>query len=130
MPRLLDRLKNVRIPRVSLKPSTALVIVLLIAACIFTLGGGVYDIMENPIRVLPTPSNPVFWFSGMTDQTFNESAYFIIFLIIGISGGYTTFISSRYAYRPREGRMLLLIGIAMMIIATVGSEVILSWKGV
>jgi len=81
------------------------------------------------IAILPTPSYPRFYYTGMTDQTFNESAYFIIFLIIGVSGGYISFVSSRRAYRPREARMLLLIGIALMVLATIGSEVILTWKG-
>ena len=88
-----------------------------------------YDIMENPISVLPTPSNPIFYYSGMTDQTLNESMIFILFLVIGVSGGYISFRSTRYAYRPGEARMLLAIGMAMMIIAFIGCETVLSWKG-
>ena len=134
MSKLLDRLKGLRVPSSSIKLSTSVVIVLVLAISIFILGGGVYDIIMarqgELIALLPTPSYPRFYYTGMTDQTFNESAYFIIFLIMGVSGGYVSFRSSRHAYRPREARMLLLIGMAMMIVATIGCEVILTWKGI
>lgn len=95
----------------------------------FILGGGVYDIMEQPISVLPTPSNPIFYFPGMTDQTFNESMIFILFLSIGISGGYLSYNSTLRAYRPREARMILAIGVAMIVVAYIGCETLLTWKG-
>ena len=105
-----------------------MITLLLVAFIIFVFGGGVYDMMENPPRILPSPQNPVFWFQGMSEQTFNESAYFIVFLLMSVSGGYLIFASSRMRYRPREAKMLLLVGIAMMLIATTFSEVILYRK--
>jgi len=132
--KLFDRLKNVRVPSTSIRLSTGIIVTLIVTVAIFILGGGVYDVIMarqgELIALLPTPSYPRFYYTGMTDQTFNESAYFIIFLTIGVSGGYISFRSSRHAYRPREARMLLMIGIGMMVIATIGSEVILAWKGV
>jgi hypothetical protein len=106
------------------------VAIILIMFTIFLLAGGVYDLMENPIRVLPTPSNPVFWFTGMSDQTLNESAYFMVFLAIGICGGYIVYRSSSLVYRQREVRMLLIIGVTMMVIATICCEVVMMWKGI
>lgn len=133
MPKLLDWLKGVRASSSSIRLSTSIIAVLVLALSIFILGGGVYDVIQARLgelqTVLPTPSYPRFYYTGMTDQTFNESAYFIIFLIVGVSGGYISFRSSRHAYRPREARMLLMIGVAMMVLATIGCEVILTWKG-
>ena len=133
MSKLLDRLKGVRLTDSSIRLAMSIMVVLVVATSIFILGGGVYDIIEarlgNLVAILPTPSYPRFYYTGMTDQTFNESAYFIIFLIMGVSGGYISFRSSRHAYRPREARMLLLIGMALMIVATIGCERILTWKG-
>ena len=134
MSKLLDRLKGVRLTDSSIRLAMSIMVVLVVATSIFILGGGVYDIIEarlgNLVTTLPTPSYPRFYYTGMTDQTFNESAYFIIFLIMGVSGGYISFGSSRHAYRPREARMLLLIGMALMIVATIGCERILTWKGI
>jgi len=105
-----------------------LITLLLVAFVIFVLGGGIYDMMENPPSILPSSSNPIFYYQGMSEQTLNESAYFIIFLIMSLSGGYLILMSSRMRYRPREAKMLLLFGIAMMLIATTFSEVVLNKK--
>jgi len=119
-------LQRLKIP--SIRPSTTLIVVLLVAFFIFVFGGGIYDMMENPPRILPSSSNPIFWYQGMSEQTFNESAYFVVFLLMGVSGGYLVFMSSRIGHRPREAKMLLLVGIAMMVIATTYSEVVLHLK--
>ena len=134
MSKLLDRLKEVRFPKVSARPSIGVITLLVVVVTIFILGGGVYNVIEarlgKLITLLPTPSYPRFYYQGMTDQTLNESVYFIIFLIMGVSGGYISYRSVLHAYRPREARMLLLIGIALMIVATIGAEAILTWKNV
>ena len=119
-------LQKLKMP--STRPSTTLITLLLVAFVIFVLGGGIYDIMENPPSILPSSSNPIFYYQGMSEQTLNESAYFIIFLIMSVSGGYLILMSSRMGYRPREAKMLLLFGIAMMLIATTFSEVVLNKK--
>lgn len=119
-------LQKLKMP--STRPSTTLITLLLVAFVIFVLGGGIYDMMENPPSILPSSSNPIFYYQGMSEQTLNESAYFIIFLIMSLSGGYLILMSSRMRYRPREAKMLLLFGIAMMLIATTFSEVVLNKK--
>lgn len=86
--------------------------------------------MLTPINILPTPTQPIFYYPGMTEQTMTESINFIFYLIIGVLGGYITFQSTRLAYRPREARMYLIIGIVMMIFAFIGCETLLAAKGV
>ena len=130
MSKIAKKTKVLRFPPVSFKLSSSLIAFLLIAIAIFILGGGVYDIMDKPISVLPTPQNPIFYYSGMTDQTFNESLIFILFLTIGISGGYLAFRSTLHAYRPREAKMFLSIGVTMLILAFIGCEIMLAWKGI
>ena len=127
---IVKKIRELRFPSVSFKPSNFLIALLLVTVAIFTLGGGVYDIMEKPISVLPTPSNPYFYYPGITEQTLTESELFILFLIIGVSGGFISFRSTRHAYRPREAQMLLAIGLAMMLIAFICCEKVLEWKGV
>ena len=125
------KVREARLPRFPMyKPSTSLTIFLLIAVSIFILGGGVYDIMEKPLTVLPTPSNPIFYYPGMTDQLLNESLIFSLFLVMGIGGGFVAYRSTRYAYRPREAKMLLLIGVSLMLVAFLGCEILMTWKGV
>ncbi|MFH0896763.1 MAG: hypothetical protein V1850_01775 [Candidatus Bathyarchaeota archaeon] len=130
MSRVAKKIRKLRIPSVSFRSSNSMLILFMVVIAIFILGGGVYDLMQKPISVLPTPSNPIFYYSGMTDQTLNESMIFILFLIIGISGGYLSFRSTRHAYRPREARMYIAIGVTMIIVAFIGCEAILALKGV
>ena len=124
------KIKELRLPSISFKPSNPLLILLLVAIAIFTLGGGVYDILQQPISVLPTPSNPYFYYPGLSDQTLTESELFMVFLIIGVSGGLIAFRSTRHSYRPREAQMFLVIGLVMLVIAFIASETVMGWKGV
>jgi len=121
--KVLRKLKEFRLSRVpQLQPSTAVLLVLLIGFSIFILGGGIYDIMERP-------SHALFFYPGMSDQFLNESLIFMLFLVMGMIGGLLAYRSTRYTYRPREAKMVLLIGLALLVVAFLGTEVILSMKG-
>jgi hypothetical protein len=118
------KLKELRILRVTqFQPSTAVIMILLISFSVFVLGGGVYDIMEQP-------SYEIFFFPGMGGQSFNESIIFMLFLVMGMIGGLLAFRSTRYTYRPREAKMFLLIGLALLVVSFLGTETILSLKGI
>ncbi len=128
---IMRKIKETRLPNISSsKQLTTIIIAIMLSATIFILGGGVYDIMIKPLSILPTPSQPVFYYSGMSDQTMTESISFMFFLIIGVLGGYVSFRSTRYAYRPREARMYLIIGVTMLIFAFIGCRALLAVKGV
>jgi hypothetical protein len=126
--RQIEKIKRIKFPRISsLKPSNSIIVLIILTLSIFILGGGVYDIMEQPLAVLPTPGNPGYY-PDITHQFLTESISFIFFLIIGISGGYISYRSTRYAYRPREAKMFLAIGVLMLFVAIVGSELALQTK--
>ena len=128
MSRQIKKLRRIKFPSISsIKPSNSIIVLTILAFLIFILGGGIYDIMEQPLSVLPTPGNPGYY-PDIARQFLTESISFIFFLIIGISGGYISFRSTRYAYRPREAKMFLAIGVAMLVIAIIGSELALQTK--
>ncbi len=89
---------------------------------VFILGGGVYDIMERP-------SQEILFYPGMSDQFLNESLIFMLILVMGMTGGLLAYRSTRLTYRPREAKMFLLIGLALLVVAFLGTEVILNLKG-
>ncbi len=128
---LAARLKELQLPRVALiKPSSTAILLILITAFIFIMGGGVYDILTQPLALLPTPSYPIFFYFGLQEQTLNESLFFMLFLTTGVAGGYIAYRSTRYPYRPREATIQLVIGIAMLFLSFVACEYILSLKRV
>ena len=122
---IVKRIREIRLPSVSFKLSSSIIILTLISASVFILGGGVYDIMNNPVfhPEMTTSERQAY----MT--TFNDGLSFMFFLVIGIAGGLLAFRSTRYAYRPREARMFLLIGVTMLVIAFIGCELLLMKKG-
>jgi hypothetical protein len=126
---IIGRMKNIRLPSFTkIKPSTSLITVIFIALSIFILGGGLYVILEGPMAFLPSATRPIFYYPGIAEQTASESLYFIFFLTMGVSGGFLSIWSTRFAYRPREAKIMLLVGVLMIGLALFGSEWILFLK--
>jgi len=112
--RIVSRLREMHLPRVSVKPPTIVTIVFLIAISVFLLAGGVYNIMMGP---------PIIGYSyGLQDQSWFESLVAIILFAAGFAGVFVSYKSTRYAYKPRQAAMLLLIGVALLLISFIGCE--------
>ncbi len=118
--RIISRLREMRLPRVSVKPPAIVTIVLLIAISIFLLAGGVYNIMMSP---------PIIGYSyGLQDQSWFESIVAIILFAVGFAGVFVSYKSTRYAYKPRQAAMLLLIGVALLLTSFIGCQYIFLLK--
>lgn len=126
--KIVRRLKETRLPRVSVKPSATVTIVLMIAVSVFLLAGGVYNIMMKPLVLLPSPGFPIFYYYGLHEQTWSESLAAMILFLVGFAGAFVSYKSTRYAYKPRQAATLLLIGVALLIISFIGCEYIISLK--
>jgi hypothetical protein len=124
------RLTRLNIPRVGLfKPSTMLLTGIIIAVSIFILGGGVFDLLEHPLALLPTSSgNWLFIYPGLYSQTLNESVFSMFLLTLGIAGTFICYRSTRYAFKPRQATILLLLGTVLIVISILGFEYTLYLK--
>ena len=123
------RLRRFNIPRVSLfKPSTMLLTGIIIAVSIFILGGGVFDLLEHPLALLPSSSGWLFIYPGLYSQTWNESIYSMFLLALGIAGTFVCYRSTRYAFKPRQATILLLLGTVLIVISILGFEYALYLK--
>jgi len=128
---LIKRISNIRVFRNTLGRSYNLIVALvLILISIFILGGGVYDILMQPLILLPTSTTTRFFYFGLRDQSLTESLVFMVLLTIGISGLYLSFRSSKLIYRPREASIMLFISVALIITAFLCCEYILILKQV
>lgn len=126
---LIERISNIRVFRNTLGRSYNLIVALvLILISIFILGGGVYDILMQPLILLPTSTTTRFFYFGLRDQSLTESLVFMVLLTIGISGLYLSFRSSKLIYRPREALIMLFISVALIITAFLCCEYILILK--
>ena len=128
---IIKRINNIRIFGNSLSGSYNQVVALvLILISIFILGGGMYDVIIQPLILLPTSTTTQFFYFGLRNQSLTESLVFMVLLTTGISGLYLSFRSSKLIYRPREASIMLFIGIALIITAFLCCEYILILKQV
>jgi hypothetical protein len=109
---------------VTAKPSVLVFAVAVVAASIFLLGGGVYDILEKPFFAIFLEGGRfigVYPYS-LNEQLLAESIFVMLIYAIGAGGFLLTYQSTKYAYRPRQAFMFLLIGVIFIIIAYIAVE--------
>jgi len=100
------------------KPSVFLVAAVVAGFSIFLLGGGIYDILEKPLLGIPIGRRILFFYPGtLSEQTILDSMFAMTSYFFGILGILLMYQSTRYAYRPRQAFMLLLIGAVFFLMA-------------
>jgi len=104
------------------KPSIFIVAGIVAALSIFLLGGGIYDILEKPMTSLPWGRGILFFFPGLQQQFLGDSLFAMFSYAIGVVGILLMYQSTKYAYKPRQAFMLLLLGAIFIIIAYVFIE--------
>jgi hypothetical protein len=98
----------------------------------FFLAGGIYDLLEKPVSLLPRASEEGWTFiypGGIGGQTLNESILSALLYLIGLGGFYMLFRSTRYAYRPRNAYILLIAGFVTTILVIYYAGALLAQKG-
>jgi hypothetical protein len=99
------------------KPSLFLVGIAAVAFSFFLLGGGIYDILINPIvAYFAAGGQMLVFYPELTEQFYLESIMVIIFYAIGFSGFLIAHRSTKYAYNPRQAYRFLLVGCVLLII--------------
>ena len=100
------------------KPSVFLMAAIVAGASIFLLGGGIYDILEQPLLGIPMGRKILFFYPGtLSEQTILDSMFAMISYLFGVVGILLMYQSTKYAYRPRQAFMLLLVGAMFFIMA-------------
>jgi hypothetical protein len=106
---------------VTLKPSTVLLAALAIAASVFLLGGGIYDILEQPIIAFVGEGGRVILYypQALNEQLLGESIASMVLYSLGIIGLILMYQSTKYVYSPRNAFTTLLIGLILLLIGWV-----------
>jgi len=109
---------------ITAKPSLVVIAFALIGASIFFLGGGVYDLLEKPlIAVFQSGGTFIsFYPYALNEQLLIESISAMAFYTIGIAGFLLAYQSTKYAYRPRQAFILLLVGCVLIVVAYIFVE--------
>jgi hypothetical protein len=112
-----------------MKPSTTVSLILVLGFIGFVLAGGIYDILERPISLLPTPGGYSVVVKGtLGQQTLNESLIAAFLYMLGLGGLYMLLRSTRFAYRPRNAYLLLILGTLTVLLVVFYSNSLISSK--
>ena len=115
------------------KPSIFFVAAIVVAGSIFLLGGGVYDLLEKPILAIVATGGRIIvvYPFALNEQFLVESIIVMALYAIGVVGFFLTYQSTRYAYRPRQAFILLLVGCVLIITAYLLMEntLLARWRG-
>ena len=100
------------------KPSVFLVAAIAAGVSVFLLGGGIYDILEQPLLGIPIGSRILFFYPGtLNAQTILDSMFAMISYLFGLVGILVMYQSTKYAYRPRQAYIMLLVGAMFFLLA-------------
>ncbi|MFQ5836593.1 MAG: hypothetical protein ACE5HG_01945 [Candidatus Bathyarchaeia archaeon] len=104
---------------VTAKPSIFVTAVLVVAASLFLLGGGVYDILEKPLLAIVAAGGRIITYYpfALNEQFLVESIIVMVLYAIGVVGFLLTYQSTKYAYRSRQAYRLLLVGCVLIVVA-------------
>jgi hypothetical protein len=110
------------------KPSHLILSVITIAITIFLFGGGLYVIIMKPYPAAYYGGRFIFLYPGLSEQLVTDSIIAAILYSLGIIGLIVIYQSTKYAYKPRQAYMMLLVGVALLLIAYIFLEVAVQRK--
>lgn len=113
------RFRAIGIPQTrARRPSTTLLVFAMMFFVVFILAGGVFDILETPLALLPKGSGWTFVYKGsISIQTLNESILAGLLYFLGVLGLYLLLRSTRQVYNPRQAYITLIVGLMVTLIA-------------
>lgn len=114
----------------TMKPSTFIVGIIVLAFCAFLFGGGVYDLLQKPQIVYPLGSGRFSFIYPMrlNEQVILESAFIMILYSFGVGGLLLIYQSTRYAHNSRQAWFMLVFGLLLLFIAVLSTEIGLALK--
>lgn len=111
------------------KISTTAIAWAAIVFCVFIAGGGIYDLLDDPITLFPGAGGGWLAIHPYTgEQTLNESLVSMILTFFTFAGLLVSYRSTKVAYDRRKANMMLLLGIALVLMGLAGSHFLLILK--
>ena len=104
------------------KPSTLILGIIAIAIAIFLFGGGLYNVIMQPLPAVYYGGRFIFLYPQLSEQFITDSIVATILYSLGIVGLIAIYQSTKYAYKPRQAYMMLLMGVALLFLAYIFLE--------
>jgi len=110
------------------KPSTLILAIIAISFAIFLFGGGLYDIIMKPLPAVYYGGRFLLVYPSLSEQFVADSLISMILFSFGVIGLVTLYQSTKYAYKPRQAYLMLIVGVVLIMIAYIFLEVIIQTK--
>jgi hypothetical protein len=104
------------------KPSSFAISIIVIAYAIFLFGGGLYTLISHPLPAYYTGKTFIFLYPSLGDQFISDTVISVMLYVIGFVGLLAVYQSTKYAYKPRQAYMMLVIGVTLLLLAYIFLE--------
>ena len=106
----------------SMRPSNIIIPVVAIGFAVFLLGGGLYDIIMQPLPAVYYGGRFLFLYPQLSEQFIGDSIVAMTVYALGIIGLLSLYQSTKYVYKPRQAYMTMLIGVVLLMLAYIFLE--------
>jgi hypothetical protein len=104
------------------KPSTFIVTAIIISYAVFLFGGGLLTLISHPLPSAYYSGKFYFLYPDIGTQFISDTVISIMLYVIGFAGLLAIYQSTKYAYKPRQAYMMLVIGVALLLLAYIFLE--------
>lgn len=99
------------------RPSNLIIPVAAIAFAVFLFGGGLYDLIVQPLPAVYYGGRFLFLYPQLSEQFIGDSIVAMTVYSLGIFGLWSVYQSTKYVYKPRQAYMMMTIGVVLLLLA-------------
>jgi hypothetical protein len=99
------------------QPSTLAISVVVIASAVFLFGGGLYTVTIQPLPSAYVNGRFYFLYPDISYQFISDTVISTMLYAMGFVGILAIYQSTKYAYKPRQAYMMLVIGVALVFLS-------------
>jgi hypothetical protein len=89
---------------------------------VFLFGGGLYTIITQPLPAVYYGQRFYFLYPDIGSQFIADTVISVTLYAIGFIGLLAVYQSTKYAYKPRQAYMMLVVGVALLLLAYIFLE--------
>lgn len=105
------------------KPSSLAISIIIIGYALFLFGGGLFTIISSPLPSYYIEGTGfLFIYPELSQQFISDTIIAVMLYAIGFIGLLTIYQSTKYAYKPRQAYMMLIIGVTLLLLAYIFLE--------
>ncbi|MCW4047449.1 MAG: OST3/OST6 family protein [Candidatus Bathyarchaeota archaeon] len=104
------------------KPSTFVITIIIVSYAIFFFSGGLLTIISQPLPSAYYGGKFYFLYPELGSQFISDTIIAIMLYAIGFAGLLSIYQSTKYAYKPRQAYMMMIVGVTLLLIAYIFIE--------